>query len=309
MPPSIVEFSRLEVLSSFSDPTEITQIIPAEGRPNETLYIRERWRRADELGGGNWGIVYLQHCLDPGKSNKIRAVKEIRRHIRVDVNRELEAAALFSHHKFEKSFVKSFGWYETANTICLTMEHMDHGDLSRQLYGPLPEAQAQSITAQVVQGLVYMHEKGFAHRDLKPANILVHQPGPDWWVKLADFGFSKRAETGVSEFRSTVFTYTNAVDVWSAGVISFLLMTGKLPFPDNRLETYHRAWPDLPHYELASQNTSQEGFNFIQTSLSIEPLHRPTARDCLSHPWLCEQNGPWRSLGQHESPALPPRPG
>lgn len=73
--------------------------------------------------------------------------------------------------QYEMCFVKFFGWYESldANTIFIAMEYFKYGDLQRHLRSPLAEDEAQQITMQVLEGLVFMHDNGFAHRDLKPA--------------------------------------------------------------------------------------------------------------------------------------------
>lgn len=59
------------------------------------------------------------------------------------------------------------------DTVFIAMEYLEHGDLNRYLYQPLPEDQVKSIVLQLAEGLVHMHDNGFAHRDLKP---LVREP-------------------------------------------------------------------------------------------------------------------------------------
>jgi len=73
--------------------------------------------------------------------------------------------------QYERCFVKSFGWYEGPGTLFIAMEYFQHGDLQSYLSrsSPLPEYEAREITFQVLEGLSFMHEEGFAHRDLKPA--------------------------------------------------------------------------------------------------------------------------------------------
>lgn len=153
------------------------------------------------------------------------------------------------------------------------MEYLQHGDL-RSIIGrsALPESEVQLISRQVVEGLGFMHSNGFVHRDLKPAvraehvvrctpclfanflqNILVVKPGPTWWVKLGDFGISKRASeaTALRTAIGTVGylapevpigselsmdddeseqTYTSAVDMWALGEIVYRLLTQRPAF-------------------------------------------------------------------------------
>ena len=65
--------------------------------------------------------------------------------------------------------MKSFGWYDDADSIFITMEYLPHGDLHRYLGAPLLEREGQQIVSQILEGLDFMHNSGFAHRDLKPA--------------------------------------------------------------------------------------------------------------------------------------------
>jgi serine/threonine protein kinase len=111
----------------------------------------------------------------------------------VDLNRELEAMAKFSHSRvrhtclkqllkcltpvlqYNSWFVKSFGWFDNTESIFIAMEYCPHGDLHHYLLDQqeLPVAEAQKLTYQILDGLHQMHENGFAHRDLKPgASIL-----------------------------------------------------------------------------------------------------------------------------------------
>ncbi|KAG7413795.1 Serine/threonine-protein kinase RAD53 [Fusarium oxysporum f. sp. rapae] len=74
------------------------------------------------------------------------------------------------------------------------MEYIEHGDLQNYLDKPFSEAYAKAISSQLIEGVRYIHKNGFAHRNLKPKNILVYHLGPHWFVKIGDFGISKRAE-------------------------------------------------------------------------------------------------------------------
>lgn len=64
--------------------------------------------------------------------------------------------------------MRSFGWYESENSILIAMEYMERGDLQRYLHDTIPENETRSIILQLLEGLKFMHEARFAHRDLKP---------------------------------------------------------------------------------------------------------------------------------------------
>ena len=77
---------------------------------------------------------------------------------------------MLSSLQYARCFVRSFGWYEDENDLYIAMEYLIHGDLHHYLRDEpaLPELDAQQIAVQICEGLLMMHENGFAHRDLKP---------------------------------------------------------------------------------------------------------------------------------------------
>ncbi|KAL9626773.1 MAG: hypothetical protein Q9164_007797 [Protoblastenia rupestris] len=188
------------------------------------------------------------------------------------------------------------------------MEYLPKGDLHKCLNSPLPEKQGQSIVYQLLEGLIFMHDHGFTHRDLKPANILVVHIGPDWWVKIADFGITKRATEGLTALRTRTGTpaftapevlgffqpgdelnnsYTNAVDVWSLGVITFLILTGETLFKDQRLlGRYVMGNFTFPSSFLLANKVSEEGHDFVKRLMAPKSEDRPRAVECLQHSWL-----------------------
>ncbi|GFG06019.1 calcium/calmodulin-dependent protein kinase type 1 [Aspergillus lentulus] len=128
-------------------------------------------------------------------------------------------------------FVRSSAWYEGELCIFIALEYMALGDLQGYLGKAIPETEARTITVQLLEGLRLMHDEGFAHRDLKPANIFVTSKGPSWKVKIGDFGVSKQVDQDKeAAVDGSGFAYTPAVDIWSLGVITFYMLTGRLPF-------------------------------------------------------------------------------
>ncbi|EOO03023.1 putative calcium calmodulin-dependent protein kinase type 1b protein [Phaeoacremonium minimum UCRPA7] len=257
------------------------------------IRTEETWRRQRELGNGTFGRVWLEGCVSGSKQGQLRAVKEISKDgasTTIDYGRELEAIAKFSHGNYVHCFVKSYGWYETSDAVFIAMEYLEHGDLQKHLTGPLPEVEAKEISSQLVEGLVFMHDNGFAHRDLKPGNILVLQPGPEWWIKISDFGISKRAEEENTALRTLIGTegylapelkgfqtaedaaqndsnhpsYTFAVDIWSLGEIIFRMMSHEAAFRNPRdlfnYVVYNRPFPVEP---LRKNSASEDCVDFV----------------------------------------------
>lgn len=138
-------------------------------------------------------------------------------------------------------------------------------------------------------------------------NILVVSPGPKWWVKIADFGISKRATEGLTALRTITGTpafaapellgyvkddlsdgsYTNAVDIWSTGVITFLLLTGETFFRDQmRLGHYATGKMGFPLDELHARSVSINGCDFTKSLMAPKPRDRPDVKLSLQHTWL-----------------------
>ncbi|EEU36658.1 uncharacterized protein NECHADRAFT_51706, partial [Fusarium vanettenii 77-13-4] len=181
------------------------------------------------------------------------------------------------------------------------MEYLPLGDLESFLDNPLPDSEARTITEQVLQGIDFMHGSKVAHRDLKPKNILVQNNGPNWWVKISDFGCSKQSESTslrtiigtepylAPELQNTL-AYTLAVDIWALGAIAFRIATGHLPFPSpigKRLFRYVAQGGPFPSNELLST----ECHDFIVSVMSRSPRDRPAAATALKHAWIASRRG------------------
>ena len=198
------------------------------------------------------------------------------------------------------------------------MEYFPLGDLQGYHTSPLPEADVQQICFQLLEGLDSMHCNGFAHRDLKPANILVKSHSPDWWVKIGDFGISKRAGEGpLQTFTGTLGFmapevlvqhglldsgelgelrgYTVAVDIWALGEIAFRALTYEPPFPPpfpRGLASYIKNPSSYPSNTINDLHLHPNAGEFVWNLLKPMPADPPTAEAALRHPWLASQHKP-----------------
>jgi hypothetical protein len=141
-------------------------------------------------------------------------------------------------------------------------------------------------------------------------NILVVTTGPRWWVKLADFGFSKRAikshemvhtEGGTRPYKAPemqgVFqngtyrraenvTYTEAVDIWAVGIMAFQILAERLPFSPEEIEKYAAGKLHFPIRLLHKVTASDEACDFVRSLMTPQPARRPDAKECLQRYWL-----------------------
>ncbi|CAG9949061.1 unnamed protein product, partial [Clonostachys rosea f. rosea IK726] len=275
--------------------------------------IEEKWERGDSkaLGHGTFGTVWHERCTSGPSAGQVRAVKQIYKNFGPKsvstkvLSGELSAIMKFSHNLYRHCFVQSFGWYDSQDYLYITMEYLPRGDLSRYLKNRLPEAEASLVILQVLEGLEFMHRNKFAHRDLKPKNILVQHAGPNWWVKISDFGTTKQIETTVLHTGVGTETYQApevrglftpadmadyserlfplAVDIWGVGAIAFRMTTGGMLFGDSRdLYSYVVQGSAFPFEESLSAECNA----FVSSAMHASPKQRPSATKALAHSWL-----------------------
>ncbi|KAK3989414.1 Serine/threonine-protein kinase RAD53 [Cladorrhinum sp. PSN332] len=271
---------------------------------NRKIILSERWRRIRKLGSGAFGSVWLEKCdrMVRKDAPSVRAVKEIKFNSGIDFTRELEAIAKFSNNEYLPSFVRCFGWFQINDSIFITMEHIEHGDLRKHLDDPMPEREANLIIGQLVEGLGHMHRNKFVHRDLKPENILVVEKGPGWLVQISDFGISRKLEDGrtIGTAQQGTLGYiapevmgfidgkglSFAADMWSLGAVLFRMLTRKtfLTYGDE-----HRKFVNgekvVPVEELRRAGLSDSGLDFLQKLLVASPEARLTVDEATRHRW------------------------
>ena len=173
---------------------------------------------------------------------------------------------------------------------------------------------AAGIVEKMLRAIRYCHINGVVHRDIKLDNFIYATEGEDAELKLIDFGFACKVSPGHEAMCERLGTlsymapellsataknaYNSAVDVWSLGVVTFLLLSGKRPFHDT--DRKRKMWL-IKHSPLVFegevwQRVSSEARDFVASLLQKDPSTRPSPRDALAHPWL-ERRGQLRASG------------
>eukprot|EP00123_Amoebidium_parasiticum_P016944 comp23652_c1_seq1/m.40385 comp23652_c1_seq1/g.40385 ORF comp23652_c1_seq1/g.40385 comp23652_c1_seq1/m.40385 type:complete len:909 (-) comp23652_c1_seq1:101-2827(-) len=192
--------------------------------------------------------------------------------------------------------------YDTPDTLYLVMELCTGGEmLALFKKGPMAEQQAVRLIKQLFQGIAYLHDIGIVHRDIKPSNILLSTDIPETQVlKIVDFGFSKfvrpseRLEDPVGTLKYNApevineQAYNKPVDMWSAGIIVYILLTGRFPFiarsEHELVDAITRARFDCTCKEYEA--LSVDAKNVIHSLLRVDPELRPSAKDMLTFNWF-----------------------
>src|SRR3990167_5897991 len=206
--------------------------------------------------------------------------------------------------------------FETDNEVILVMELAQGGELFDKLIedGSYNESDTVRILQQIIRAVDYLHSLNIVHRDLKPENILLKNTTTRE-IKICDFGLSKVFDEieSVNTFCGTpgyvapeiLFEnkYSKPVDLWSIGVIAYVLLSGYPPFYSDNLPKLF-AQIKGAKYNFAGKewdNTSDEAKDFIEKLLVINPEKRMTAKEALRHPFL---SGRSRTLDAVKAAAL-----
>lgn len=217
-----------------------------------------------------------------------------------DVRREID---ILQHLSGQPNIVEFKGAYEDKNNVHLVMELCSGGELFDRISdkGSYSEKEAARIGRQIVNVVHSCHFLGVIHRDLKPENFLLVSKDDKSPLKATDFGLSVFIEEG-KVYRNIVGSayyvapevlrrnYGKEIDVWSAGVILYILLSGVPPFwaetekgifeeiLKSRLDLESPPWPSISHGAK----------NLIRRMLTVDPKKRITADEALEDPWLRE---------------------
>jgi len=261
----------------------------------------EMYTLGKELGRGGFSVVYE----GIRKQDNVKfAVKVIAKNQSEDelslLRREIDIMKKLNH----EHIISLTDFFEDNNTIYLILELAVGGELFDQIIsrGSYSERDAANIIKQILLATTYMHENGIAHRDLKPENLLVTGEGFDF-IKISDFGLSK--DFGTENLKTSCGTpdyvapevlrgtsYDHSVDIWSIGVITYILLCGFPPFFGN---TEQQIFNKIlrAEYEFPSpdwDHISEEAKEFIRALLVLNPNDRPSAKDCMESPWITNKS-------------------
>eukprot|EP00968_Pinguiococcus_pyrenoidosus_P018191 scaffold1867_cov247-Pinguiococcus_pyrenoidosus.AAC.28 len=193
--------------------------------------------------------------------------------------------------------------YEDKEKIYIVMEKLEGGELFSRIVGrpTFSEEEAYKVMKPLVESVAYLHDLGIVHRDLKPENILCGENLED--LKIADFGLSKlvlptdvmKMPCGTLSYVApevlTLTGYGKETDIWSLGVIMFLLLRGKLPFDGEDREeiidrTINANLKKLMAGDKKWSRLSPEAQDLMSRMLEKAPKNRISARGALRHPWM-----------------------
>lgn len=261
-----------------------------------TENIQEIFDFMEELGSGAFSEVYM---VKEKKTGKMFALKCVKKKQKRDLNLENEIAVL--RRIKHDNVVGMEDFYESRTHYYLVMELVSGGELFDRILdrGVYSEKDASKVIQQVLQAVSFLHQNGVVHRDLKPENILYYSQDEDSKIMISDFGLSKMVDNNIMSTACGTpgyvapevlaqKPYSKAVDCWSIGVITYILLCGYPPFYE---ETETRLFSKImkAQYEFDSpfwDNISESAKDFIRNMMQKNPSMRYTTDQALRHPWI-----------------------
>ncbi|XP_030500749.1 calcium-dependent protein kinase 1 [Cannabis sativa] len=271
------------------------------GRPMED--VRSTYVFGRELGRGQFGITYLvthKETKQQFACKSIAARKLINRDDIEDVRREVQ---IMHHMTGHRNIVELKGAYEDRHSVNLVMELCAGGELFDRIIakGHYSERAAANLCRQIVTVVHNCHTMGVMHRDLKPENFLLLSKDEDSPLKATDFGLSVFFKPG-DVFKDLVGSayyvapevlrrnYGAEADIWSAGVILYILLSGVPPFwGENEQSIFDAVLRG--HMDFSSDpwpSISSSAKDLVKKMLCSDPKERLSAFDVLNHPWMRE---------------------
>jgi len=266
------------------------------------------------IGKGGTSVVKVVKEKEGGRLmaakffNMRRPASKGRSSLRNQITQEIEVLRRMHH----TNVVQIFGCIEQPEQRVMLMELMEGGELLDAVLerGMYSEEDARGIFTQLLRALDYAHESNIVHRDIKLENMLLMKPHDIGCIKLADWGFARIGLTGLRSWvgtwqymspeiverqlnktHSDSSTYNSAVDLWSAGVVLYILLSGYPPFFWDERTTLQDLFEQIKnaHYSFDDpvwDNVSDAAKDLVSKLMVVDPAQRLTAIQALEHPFI-----------------------
>merc|ERR1712050_399501 len=261
--------------------------------------ITQDYEFIKEIGSGAFSKVYkARHKL----SKTLRCVKKLSKKDLTEEEKDKLVEEVSILKKLDHpNIVKVLEFYQNDKYFFIVTEFLDGGELFDRIMEcqSFSEEMASTIMEQILSAVVYLHKHGFIHRDLKPENIIFETKDPKSKIKVIDFGTSCHYEKG-SKLKKKLGTpyyiapevlkrnYDEKCDVWSSGVIMYILLCGYPPFngPNDKIIFQRVLEGKFAFPEEDWNGISKQAKDLIKKMLCYDPAKRSHTAECLQHEWF-----------------------
>ncbi|WVZ59567.1 hypothetical protein U9M48_009688 [Paspalum notatum var. saurae] len=272
-------------------------------------HFAAKYELGKEVGRGHFGHTCLARARKGDMRGQLLAVKVIAKAKMTtaisieDVRREVKILKALSGHS---NLVKFYDACEDSLNVYIIMELCEGGELLDRILsrgGRYNEGDAKIIVEQILNVVAFCHLQGVVHRDLKPENFLFSTKDEHSPMKIIDFGLSDfiRPDERLNDIVGSAYyvapevlhrSYSTEADMWSIGVITYILLCGSRPFwartESGIFRSVLRADPNFD--DTPWQSVSPEAKDFVKRLLNKDYRKRMTAAQALSHPWLRDEH-------------------
>mmetsp|Transcript_19920 Transcript_19920/g.28025 ORF Transcript_19920/g.28025 Transcript_19920/m.28025 type:complete len:333 (-) Transcript_19920:202-1200(-) len=276
--------------------------------------FEKKYSTKEVLGRGSFAIVKRAVRKKDGKELAVKIIKKAKlgqKDLQI-VHDEVKIMDKIHH----KNCVKLEEIFETNKKLYLVMEKLSGGELFDRIVakGSYSEKEASVLIQSVAEALQYLHSIGIVHRDLKPENLIYANRDANSVIKITDFGLAKLKSPKSDNMMETACgtpgyvapevlkkqKYNNAVDVWSLGVILYILLCGFPPFYHDKTQKLYQQikqgkydFPD-PYW----QDITDSAKDLIKKMLTVDPDKRITIQQIMDHPWISGSAASTRQFGK-----------
>ncbi|XP_021711423.1 death-associated protein kinase related isoform X2 [Aedes aegypti] len=259
---------------------------------------KQLYELSTEIGRGKFGVVHV--CKEKSTGTRLAAkfIQIVKKGDRRNIEREVHMMNVLRHPKI----AQLYGAYEFDRTFCMVMELVEGGELFDRVLDEkfiLTEKACSIFMRQICDAIGYIHSNNIVHLDLKPENILCLTESGNR-IKIIDFGLAREYDPdnklqvlfGTPEFVAPEVVNFEAIsfatDMWSVGVIAYVLVSGLSPFAgEDDIQTMANI--TIGRYDFldeAFDTVSEEAIDFINRCLVKEQKERITAEQALKHKWI-----------------------
>ena len=252
-----------------------------------------------EIGCGNYSTVFLALDLCDKKQYAVKSIRKDLIASRINFDSLISEICIMREIKHE-NIVKLHKVYEGHEHVHLVLEYVQGGDFLSRIskFSTFSESEVAIFMKSFLKTLDYLHGNKIIHRDIKPDNILLSSESCIHEFKIGDFGLACHEQENLTNRCGSPgyiapeilknYEYTEKIDIFSTGIIFYILLSGKTPFFGKTQQEILMRNRQCKIYfqDRYWSHVSKEGIDLVLRLTESDPTKRPSAKEALQHPWF-----------------------